>query len=257
MPNTEALDILSVYLTNARGGNCGTGAGGFKKGNTCAVGSGTSLPTASKAPEVGDVVKITGGEHKGSTGSVVVSNLPLGGALVKIKGRGNRGVLHEHLKSTGKVDKGLLDEMLEDARDSVGSRKEPKTGDSSGGVKTFSGKTQYTKGQLYDASLRAGKGLFKGQLEYTKPTGVEHVKLSDLQRQKIGEGDEAVDDWEYVFKPSTGKGMDVSGKSWKNATKGWADKDGNIYTYYEGTVRVVHPDAPLKEARRGEGKRQF
>jgi hypothetical protein len=116
-------------------------------------------------------------------------------------------------------------------------------------------KTQARPGDahLHDAAVAAGKAMFGGApgsgfVPHDAAQGVEHTKLSKLQRKKGGES-QYVDEYEYVFYPSQpGKGKDVSSSEWSKADKSWADTDGKIYTATAGgQIRVVTADKPLAE----------
>ncbi len=97
---------------------------------------------------------------------------------------------------------------------------------------------------------QAGHVLFDSHpsgLAFAPVTKVHFVNLSDLQSENEEEGAGTIDTWEYIFFPSTGKGLDVSDDSWKDADQSWVDKDGKIYSYWaEGEIRVVEVDVPLK-----------
>jgi hypothetical protein len=120
----------------------------------------------------------------------------------------------------------------------VGDKKiDPKTG------------TQYTAAQLSESSLKAGNALYGNNpshpsgLSWQPVTQVIHVKLSDLVKKG-----HSADDFEYVYHPSTGKGVEVSGQSWKNVKKEWVDKDGNVYVATgTGQTFVVKVDVPLSK----------
>lgn len=96
--------------------------------------------------------------------------------------------------------------------------------------------TSHTVGDLEEASVKAGKKLFGSALEHQGIMDVKTVKLSSLK--KLGDAEGSVNDFEYVFFPSTGKGKDASGAS---IGKKLADKDGKVYLYdaTDATVRVV------------------
>jgi hypothetical protein len=104
--------------------------------------------------------------------------------------------------------------------------------------------TDYSRHELAEAALKAGRGLFGNELVFDPVTSVKSVKLSTLQKKSEEEGG-YVDEYEYVFHPSTGKGKDVSSSVWTDAKPSWADKDGKIYTVWGGVIRVVHVDVPL------------
>jgi len=90
-----------------------------------------------------------------------------------------------------------------------------------------------------------GTGLVLGPLER-----VERVKLSQLQEGDEYSGGNYVDEYEFVFFPSKGTGLDVSSEYWSDAKRSWQDVDGKIYTAYaEGILRIITVDVPLREAR--------
>lgn len=126
------------------------------------------------------------------------------------------------------------------------------TSNSGGNVASASARS-HTDAELHRAALKAGKAMFgggsgSGFVPHDPKQGVEHTTLSALQKQQDGEH-QYVDEFEYVFYPSQpGKGKDVSSAEWRHAEKGWADKDGKIYTATaSGGIRVVTVDKPLPE----------
>ena len=108
--------------------------------------------------------------------------------------------------------------------------------------------TKFTKQELFDAAKKAGESLFKNHhtglvFGAESPDDLDFEKTS-LKKQQQGDDDDDdeldyVDEYEYVFFPSTGKGLDVSSESWKKAKKSWVDKDGNIYTCWAGDSIIV------------------
>lgn len=236
----DPLDILSNYLINAEESNCGTGAGGFKKGNTCAAGS--DMP-------VGQRVTITGGRFEGKKGVIERFNTGAKGQAFVALYKGNKVsplkvfVEHDHLKAEGGVDQAHARRLQaareeEDDLDSGESEKLALEAKVQAGQKTpIRGATKYTLSQLNDAARKAGEALFASSpsgLVRDRATEVRYRKLSDLK--KVGA---ALDDFEYVFKPSTGKGIDVASAPWKQAKTSWADNDGKIYTQVERTIYVT------------------
>jgi hypothetical protein len=264
MPNTEALDILSAFLTNARGGNCGTGSGGFKKGNTCA--SGTGGHSGGSAPELklkrvdsdtlakGHKVTITGGKFAGRTAVVEIPVDTMSWSKTKqalvvfddtqsTQGGTKAFVDHRHLKTAGVADEKYLKgeekrkasekEMI--ARETQKEKAQEKA--QLGQPKPLGKATKYTLAQLNDASERAGQSLFSGHqsgLVRDRASKVRYRALSELKAT-----DAALDEYEYVFKPSTGKGLDVASYDWKSARASWADKDGLIYSQYGDTIHIT------------------
>jgi hypothetical protein len=106
--------------------------------------------------------------------------------------------------------------------------------------------TKFTKQELFDAAKKAGQSLFKDHhtglvFGSESPDDLDFEKVSLKKQQQSDDDDEPdyVDEYEYVFFPSTGKGLDVSSESWKKAKKKWADKDGNIYTCWAGDSIIV------------------
>jgi ribosomal protein L24 len=229
-----------VLLTNARS-NCGTGAGGFKKGNTCAVGGRSPTPPSADH-QVGDIVKITGGEHKGKEGIVQGRFVP-GQLLVRVGGKYNKSIEDEHIKATGRQDKETVDmerafkeqQAREKADDAQSAAERMDTAERE--ARVVGGKvegTSYTKKELFDQAIKAGKGMFGKALDVGPLNRVVVADLKDLKKPDSGHG--MVEDYEYVFKPSTGKGLDVAGREWSPS---WADQDGHIYSAYEDTVFVI------------------
>lgn len=108
--------------------------------------------------------------------------------------------------------------------------------------------TDFTGAELAEKAKSGGKDLFGKDLVFDKPTAITREKLSKIIKNKE-EGQDYVDEFEYVFKPSTGKGMDVSSTEWKKASSKWADTDGKIYTYSstDNTIRVIDVDVKLKK----------
>jgi hypothetical protein len=122
-------------------------------------------------------------------------------------------------------------------------------------------RSKYSTKELYDAAQKAGEKLFGtkevGGLIFVKGnTPPEYANLSTVPAAESAKADAlsgkkndpAVDDFEYVFHPSSGKGLDVSGSSLReDASKSWVDKDGKIYLYSgtNGTIRVINVDVPL------------
>lgn len=94
--------------------------------------------------------------------------------------------------------------------------------------------TPYTKKQLFDKAIQAGRKLYGEGLDVGPLKKVYVSTLAEALAGKTGHG--VVDDYEYVFHPSTGKGLDVAGQSWH---KGMADKDGNIYSALDDAVFVI------------------
>jgi hypothetical protein len=106
--------------------------------------------------------------------------------------------------------------------------------------------TKFTKQELFDAAKKAGTSLFKKHhtglvFGAEEPDDLDFEKTSLKKQQSVDEDEEGdyVDEYEYVFFPSTGKGLDVSSESWKKAKKSWADKDGNIYTCWAGDSIII------------------
>jgi hypothetical protein len=201
---------------------------------------GEFVPTSDH--QVGDIVTIMGGEHKGKQGIVQGRFVP-GELLIRVSGKYNKSVADEHIKATGKQDKETVD--LERSFKEQQAREradDARSGDKPVDItereaKIVGGKvegTPYTKKELFDQAIKAGKSMFGKALDVGP---LKRVVVADLKDLKKGEsGHSVVEDYEYVFKPSTGKGLDVSGREWSPS---WADKDGHIYSAYEDTVFVI------------------
>ncbi len=121
--------------------------------------------------------------------------------------------------------------------------------------------TAYTVQDLEQVARKAGEALFskhRSGLVMSPITKVEHYNLSELQKpdEEMDAESHTLDEYEYVFYPSTGKGKDVAGYGWDEAKESWKDTDGNIYTVWgEGVLTVVKPDVemtPKKKAPREE-----
>lgn len=99
--------------------------------------------------------------------------------------------------------------------------------------------TPHTVEGLEAASKKAGHKLFGKSLEHEGVHGIVQKHISQLKG-----ADRHVNDYEYVFHPSTGKGIDASGDE---IGKHLADKDGHVYTYdaTDGNIRIIstHPKA--------------
>jgi hypothetical protein len=116
--------------------------------------------------------------------------------------------------------------------------------------------TKHTVDKLEKAARRAGESLFKKHqsgLVLDPISRVDHYNLSELQKPDAESGQDAhmLDEYEYVFFPSTGKGKDVAGGGWDEADDSWKDRDGHIYTVTgTGILTVVKADtsAPKKQA---------
>jgi hypothetical protein len=178
--------------------------------------------------------KITG--HEGLEG-LVLKVQTNGSLLVKLK-NGYRDLFRPHeVQPTGK--KGNVEPDL-GTNPLVGSDK-PVGGGSP---------TKFTLAQLREASLQAGKQLFdhpekNERLYYTDVHSIRYRHLDDLRA--AGEG---LGDFEYIFKPSTGKGVLMQAAAsdrWdKINPKQAADKDGKIYSYTAEGIVFVTETAPKK-----------
>jgi len=112
--------------------------------------------------------------------------------------------------------------------------------------------TDYNAGQITKAALQAGEKLFakhNSGFLMGEIGRIDHFKFSSLQELDPEEGGSAfVDDFEYLFYPSTGRGKDVSGELWRDAKRSWVDVDGNIYAAWaEGVITIVTVDVPLNK----------
>ncbi len=105
--------------------------------------------------------------------------------------------------------------------------------------------TKHTPDALEKAAQKAGKKLFGSKLELDEIESVEHSKLSALQK-----ADEAIDDYSFIFYPSTGKGRDIGilggegTPDWKHYSSNWADVDGKVYVAngVDSSITVVDVD---------------
>jgi hypothetical protein len=183
------------------------------------------------AHQAGDVVKILKSKiasHVGQEATVLKVH-PDGSVTARVHSEGYRDHYEAHeVQATGKAGK-VATEL--DYSPLAGSDKPV-----AGGTPT-----QFTLAQLRKTSLQAGKELFDHpdrheNLIYEKVHTVRYRHLDDLR--KAGEG---LGDFEYVFKPSTGKGVLTKSTDWgKISPKEAADKDGKIYSYSaEGIVFVT------------------
>lgn len=147
----------------------------------------------------------------------------------------------------------------------------PGSGPRKGGGKGGSVKgTKYTEAELTDAARKAGVSIFgkeatpdqvsqgeRSGLVFDPPDRFDHADFKELppadgnsldfEPEEEPENNAAyatVDDYEYQFFPSSGKGADVSNE-WVSKLK--PDVDGNIYLYdaTSSGVRVIH-NVPTK-----------
>lgn len=103
----------------------------------------------------------------------------------------------------------------------------------------------YAKKELEKIALSAGEKLFgtrghSGKLEFGGVKSVSEERASKISR------DASIDDYEYVFKPSTGKGIDASGENIRQNVDNWKDTDGKLYTYDTVNARVRVIDVDVK-----------
>jgi len=110
-----------------------------------------------------------------------------------------------------------------------------------------------TLAELDTAAEKAGRAKFgepgeRGRgLVRAKAVKIKRVKLSKLQ--KLGEEGGYVDEFEYIFDPSTGKvPLDVSSTPWKEAHRGWVAGDGKIYTSVDDVITIIDIDIPLPKS---------
>lgn len=111
--------------------------------------------------------------------------------------------------------------------------------------------SELTDMQLWKAAHVAGHQLFGESLSFfpfpilrNPERGVKRLRLSELQAS--GEGQDHVDDYEFIFFPRKGGGLDVSDQSWCDARPTWVDSDGFIYTAWaDGIIQVIEVDVAL------------
>lgn len=104
--------------------------------------------------------------------------------------------------------------------------------------------TPYSKKQLGDAARLAGERMFG-----SSSSGLVIDRIRTVKRQKLSvliAEQQYVDEYEYVFFPSTGTGFDASSEYWANANEEWKDVDGRIYTAYADTVYITEVDVVLR-----------
>lgn len=86
---------------------------------------------------------------------------------------------------------------------------------------------------------RAGEKLFGDDLLGFEP-GVEITIRTETISQRTAEAFESnglppfIDEFEFVFQPSTGKGFDCSNHPLDKVFKKHKDKDGFLYTFWAG-----------------------
>lgn len=88
--------------------------------------------------------------------------------------------------------------------------------------------------KLDSAATKAGTSMFG-----KSSSGLVKNKINSVVVKKLSSMKGTVDEYAYVFFPSTGKGKDVSSQKFSEADDSWKDKDGNTYVYNDGSVLVL------------------
>lgn len=104
------------------------------------------------------------------------------------------------------------------------------------------GEQMYGKagGTLTGTVMRYGKAVAATGQTGLVVTDTKKVKDTSLSKTK-----RSLDEYEWIFHPSTGKGFDPEHRDFEHATADWADKDGYIYTKHRDVIHRIKVDRPL------------